>query len=142
MGMRKQAEELWQLHLEQMKILYQAYSLFGTRGENGVLLYLQHMARPMFPGELTNQLGLTTGRIANILKVLEQQGLVTRERDTVDRRRTLVKLTPKGEEVARQKSEAGIRRQEKMLEKFTDTEVDTMLQMVRHYLALAVQRGL
>ncbi len=141
MGRRQQAEELWQLYLEQMKLLYEAYSLFGTRGERGVLLYLDHLDRPVFPGELTNQLGLTTGRIANILKGLEQNGLITREQDAVDRRRIQVKLTARGRTVARQKNEAGIQRQEKMLAKFSEEEAGAMLQTVRRFLALAIQRG-
>ena len=68
MDERKLGEALWKVHLEHMRALDCVVERSYTRGETGVLLYLYHISRPLFPGELTEKLGLTTGRIANILR--------------------------------------------------------------------------
>ena len=105
----KLGEEVWCRHISGMRALEQLIDLSGTRGESGVLLFLYHANRPAHPGELTEKLGLTTGRIANILKVLEQSGLIERTADASDRRRVQVALTPQGEEAARTRHEAAMR---------------------------------
>lgn len=48
------------------------------------------------PSELAKKLRVTAGSIAQLLKSLEQQGLIQRTNDKTDRRVTLVTLTPKG----------------------------------------------
>jgi DNA-binding MarR family transcriptional regulator len=49
---------------------------------------------PMTAGELANASGLTAGALTTALDRLEQAGYATRVRDTADRRRVLVELTP------------------------------------------------
>ena len=48
----------------------------------------------MTAGALAEELGLTTGAVTTLLDRLEKAGYVSRARDTVDRRRVLVQLTP------------------------------------------------
>lgn len=100
MDANKMGEAQWTAHLDRIRVLYEVVEQSQTRGENGVLLYLYHVDRPMFPGELTEKLGLTTGRIANILKELEKSRLVVRKPDGADKRRVQVYLTPAGEAAA------------------------------------------
>lgn len=104
----KLGEALWTMHLDHMRLLEEIVERSGTRGESGVLLYLYHTGRPMFPGELTEKLGLTTGRIANILRSLERSELVVRTPDGLDKRRVLVALTPAGEEAAERRNAEAI----------------------------------
>jgi len=86
----------------------------GTRGETAVLLFLSHRrggpGRPetdacLTPGVLAAALGLSSARVANILKSLERKGRVERLHDTVDRRRVLVRLTPAGQKEVRRRGE-------------------------------------
>jgi len=51
---------------------------------------------PMTAGSLASQAGLTSGAMTTALDRLEQSGYVRRTRDSVDRRRVLVELTPEG----------------------------------------------
>lgn len=107
MDAAKLGEAMWMMHIEHMRVLDEIVEHSRTRGESGVLLYLYHIGRPMYPGELTEKLGLTTGRIANILKVLEGSGLIVRTPDAIDKRRVCVALTPEGEmQAMRQNAEA------------------------------------
>jgi DNA-binding MarR family transcriptional regulator len=49
---------------------------------------------PMTAGSLAEESGLTTGAVTFILDRLEEAGMVTRRRDTEDRRRVWVEIVP------------------------------------------------
>ncbi len=49
---------------------------------------------PMTAGHLAEESGLTTGAVTFILDRLEEAGMVTRRRDTQDRRRVWVEIVP------------------------------------------------
>jgi DNA-binding MarR family transcriptional regulator len=49
---------------------------------------------PMTAGQLAEESGLTTGAVTFILDRLEASGMVTRRRDTEDRRRVWVEIVP------------------------------------------------
>ena len=68
----------------------------SLRGENAVLTYLVHHSAQIHPSELAEKLSLVPGRMTDILKILEKKGMIRREKDPEDRRRVLVKITPKG----------------------------------------------
>ena len=85
------------LHVTHLKELYRLSSHITTPGEDGLLLCLYASDRPMLSGELVERMGLTTGRVANILKMLEAKGLVDREQDRQDRRKVHIALTPAGQ---------------------------------------------
>jgi DNA-binding MarR family transcriptional regulator len=53
-----------------------------------------HREEPVTPGYLAERSGLTTAAVTTVLDRMERAGYVTRERDTQDRRRVLVRLTP------------------------------------------------
>lgn len=72
----------------------------SVEGENGVLLYIFNngeAGKKVLPGDLVKELGISFGRITNILKVLEKKGYVQKEQDCMDRRRVYVSLTEEGE---------------------------------------------
>src|ERR1700735_5660045 len=49
---------------------------------------------PLTAGRLAEESGLTTGAVTFILDRLEEAGMVTRRRDTEDRRRVWVEIVP------------------------------------------------
>ena len=53
---------------------------------------------PMTAGHLAEESGLTTGAVTFILDRLEEAGMVTRRRDTEDRRRVWVEIVPAAQE--------------------------------------------
>lgn len=56
----------------------------------------------MTAGELARASGLTTGAVTRLLDRVERKGYARRVRDSVDRRRVLVELTPRARELARE----------------------------------------
>lgn len=136
MDATKLGEMLWTMHLENMRVLDEIVEKSRTRGESGVLLYLYHVNRPMFPGELTEKLGLTTGRIANILRVLEESGLVVRTPDALDKRRVEVSLTPEGEALAEKRNREAIDFHARLLEQLQEDEARQFLAMLKRMVAI------
>ena len=53
---------------------------------------------PISAGRLAEETGLTTGAVTFILDRLEEAGMVTRRRDTEDRRRVWVEIVPEAQE--------------------------------------------
>jgi DNA-binding MarR family transcriptional regulator len=53
---------------------------------------------PLTAGRLAQESGLTTGAVTFILDRLEEAGMVTRRRDTEDRRRVWVEIVPAARE--------------------------------------------
>lgn len=68
----------------------------ARRGESGVLHGLACSASPLTPSELATLGHLSSARVANVLRSLEEKGLVTREHSQADRRRVTVSLTEAG----------------------------------------------
>ena len=131
MDSMKLGETLWMIHLEYMRSLEKIVEKSRVRGESGVMLYLYHVGRPMYPGELTEKLGLTTGRIANILKELEESNLIVRATDRLDKRRVRVALTPEGEARAKQLNAEAVAFHAGLLEHLSPEEAQQFLNMLR-----------
>ena len=68
----------------------------SARGKYGALHILYQKGAPCSAGCLAEVLGLTPGRVANVLRVLEKEGHIVREKDKGDRRRIMVSLTSSG----------------------------------------------
>ena len=72
------------------------------KGENGILqtlfIYEEIHQKNLTPGELCAIQQLTSGRIASTLKNLEKKAFIKRMMAEDDRRKTIIKLTEKGDE--------------------------------------------
>ena len=68
----------------------------SMRGEHFVLAYLAKHGGSAITSEISNEMGISSARIAATLNTLEAKGLVTRRIDERDRRRILVELTEAG----------------------------------------------
>ena len=136
MDATKLGEALWTIHLEHMRVMDEIVERGCLRGESGVLLYLYQVGHPLFSGDLTEKLGLTTGRIANILRVLEKNGMIARTPDAQDKRRVCVALTPAGEAYARQKNADAVAFNQQLLSRLDPSEVQSFLDTLRRIAAL------
>lgn len=65
-------------------------------GETGILTYLHLYKNAALAGEISRDLGITTGRTAIALKNLEKKGLIRRGSSEGDRRCVVVHITEAG----------------------------------------------
>ena len=129
------AEQLGQMNLEHLKELYRLGESLTVQGEEGVLFCLYHARRSMLPGEIMARMGLTTGRVANILRQLEGKGLILRMQDAGDRRRVHVSLTEQGEALANRRYLEFTRRHQALLSYLGDADAREMLRLMQRCLS-------
>jgi len=76
----------YQPHLDQLGITYPQYIALMVLWENDEITV----------NEITQKLILNTNTVTPLLKRMEAQGLITRQRSSTDERKVIVKLTDKG----------------------------------------------
>ena len=74
----------------------------SMHGEQFMLFCISKHEGSVIPSEISNEMGISTARIAAALKNLESKGMITRIIDKNDRRKILVNLTEAGYEQAKQ----------------------------------------
>lgn len=79
------------------------------QGELKMMACLSVHGPKMSPGDLSRQLGLSSGRTSIVIASLEKKGYIVRERMEQDQRRVEVKLAPKGQDVLNRLKEQGVR---------------------------------
>ena len=73
----------------------------SMHGESVILRFLSETEEMgVIPSEISNEMQISSARIATTLNSLERKGLITRQIDVADRRRILVSLTQAGKEHA------------------------------------------
>lgn len=90
------AENLCDIHFLYSKDLSNVFEQHSTRGEEAALFWLSRLESPVSAGELAAKLGITSGRIANILSSLDRKKFIERRRSSLDRRQIDVILTEAG----------------------------------------------
>lgn len=70
-------------------------------GIGAVLGLLYHSKDTVTAGKISEMLGISTARVAVLLKKMVSKGLVTKERSPIDARITIVKLTEFGAETTK-----------------------------------------
>ncbi|MFA7075432.1 MAG: MarR family winged helix-turn-helix transcriptional regulator [Candidatus Izemoplasmatales bacterium] len=69
-----------------------------SKGELGTLLYLVKENDDAVVGDISKRLGLTSGRMASVLKRLESKEFIVKKRSIGDKRVTIVSSTKKGQD--------------------------------------------
>ncbi len=99
MNYTEMAEELLEMHVQlRGREVNQEMEVYA-RGEIRALSFLYDNGQKAYPGELSQEMGVSTARIAVLIKRMEEKGWVTRSADTQDSRHIIVSLTPAGMEV-------------------------------------------
>ncbi|HEX3078603.1 MAG TPA: MarR family transcriptional regulator [Lachnospiraceae bacterium] len=93
---------------EYMEVMYQMRKRSAQKhindsmhGENFVLHYISMHEGNVVPSDISNEMGITSARIAATLNSLEGKGFISRRIDAQDRRRILIDLTDAGKEQAK-----------------------------------------
>ncbi len=70
----------------------------SVRGENMALAIISKNGGSIYPKDIEEMMGVSSARVAKIIKGLEEKKLVIRKPDSKDKRKTLVILTDLGKE--------------------------------------------
>ena len=84
------------LHIENARGLTKLSYQFVSSGESGVLLWLREQKDEIFAVDIIDHFGLTPGRVANIVKKLEERGFIERQHSFQDLRKYCIRLTESG----------------------------------------------
>ena len=136
MDYQDMAKRLCRLSLDKMQEIKLLGEQLIQKGEDAVLLCLIRQDQPLLSGQLKELTGLSTGRVANLLKVMEEKGLVARSADWDDKRRVQVVLTAYGREQAEQVCRETAWRNEVLLRKLGNDDAANMLRLLERCLNL------
>lgn len=74
----------------------------SMHGEHFVLFYISQHEGNVIPSDISNEMQITSARIAATLNSLESKGLIIRRIDAKDRRRILIDITDEGRKMVRE----------------------------------------
>jgi DNA-binding MarR family transcriptional regulator len=86
---------------------------------------------PISAGRLAEESGLTTGAVTFILDRLEEAGMVTRRRDTEDRRRVWVEMVPEAQEQLKDLHQPVAEEMREVAQRFKADELATVRDFMR-----------
>lgn len=96
MNVQDYAEKLNRLDIEHPQALKRIRTMLSSGGEDGVLRWMDLRQQDTYAMDISEHFGLTAGRVANIIKKLEERGYVKRLTDSDDQRRARLFLTEGG----------------------------------------------
>ena len=128
------ANELCAMHTEYAGTMNRLLEAYVSRGEDGVLVWMADKGGCVYATEIGTCLDLSAGRVANIIKQLEQKGYVIRKRDEEDLRRIEIQLTDEGRSTAAQIREASLLRHQQILERLGEQDAGELVCIARRVL--------
>lgn len=111
-----------------------------AQGEMAMLASIVFGAGETTPGELSENLELTTARVANTLNSLEDKGLVERIHDKVDRRRVFVRITEKGRKAVEKAQKEAAEELNLFLEALGEEDAKEYIRLMRKMRKLMLEK--
>ena len=133
MDYRALAEQLLDLQaLLRLDPVNQQVSIF----EKGTFLALQYLShqKTVHPKELSQQMAVSSARIAALLNHMENEGLIVRSPDPNDNRQVTVSLTARDEQLIKKKKEEVVNIMAKALEELGPEEAEIYLRIQTKFL--------
>ena len=127
--LERMVAKMTEMQYEYAKELFSLINQATSMGEERVLTYLYNVQDNALPGQLTEELQLSTGRIANILKQLEKKEYIERQRGDQDKRSVIVSLTEKGRQFAAQKYQENVQSHRMMIELLGEEDTKEFLRI-------------
>jgi DNA-binding MarR family transcriptional regulator len=108
-------------------------------GEIFVLKYIAYQTNGVIPSEISHEMNVTSARIATALNSLENKGLIIREIDKKDRRKIIVKITQKGEELTEKHWQSAVEEVAKMLNLLGEHDTREFIRILGRFAELTNQ---
>lgn len=104
------------------------------KGEGRLLCLLLENEGGMLSGHIGEATGITTGRVANLLKQLEAKGLIERGQGATDKRQTVVSLTEAGRERAEAIKQLNVTQEIEVLKTLGKENAQALLKLFGAYI--------
>lgn len=115
------------LHQIHYALFFEECAAFGITPVQYGLLTILSTSPDADQVTLANALGIDRTNVADVLRRLEQGGLIRRRRSVEDRRMVLARLTPQGEDMVERMHPFMARAQERLLSELSGAERDAFL---------------
>lgn len=99
------------------------------QGQKRIIRYLQEHPEGAYPSDLAANCSVGSGRIGNVLKELERKGILKRDKDPHDKRKTITKLTKKGIAYSNMMRNLFINRFERLFDLYGEEKFDEYLSL-------------
>ena len=99
------ADRLFRSTLTLFKLKSQKHFNEVFHGETPALLCIANHEGDVLPSVIRQEMAVSSARVAATLNSLESKGLITRQIDTSDRRKILVRLTEDGKDIVEQRQQ-------------------------------------
>lgn len=103
----------------------------SMHGENFVLFFISQNEGKVIPSDISNEMGITSARVAATLNGLEKKGLIIRAIDAEDRRRILIELTDLGREQVQRQYETILNMTTNMLEYLGENDSKQLIRIMK-----------
>ena len=101
------------------------------KGKGFILAYLEEANSEVLAGDLAKEMGVSTARIAALLKTMDKEGLISRCNSPQDARRTIVKITPAGIQWINEAREQIVQNMELLLDKVGKDDLEEFIRVSR-----------
>jgi len=102
-----------------------------SHGERRILGYLTFEKNEVTSGELSENLNLSTPRVASALNSLSKKGFIERNRDVKDKRMVIVSITETGRHFVQEEHEDAMKMIEKTLKKLGEHDATEFVRIIK-----------
>jgi DNA-binding MarR family transcriptional regulator len=117
------------------------FKLLGVNRTDGRCLDVIDQRPGLTAGELATAVGLSPGAVTTAIDRLEDRGLVTRTRDSADRRRVTLELTPEAKRRAWEAYGPLGEMSGPFIQELSDKDLETIVAFLRHGMEINQRRA-
>ena len=129
--------------LENMQSLHKArpqkHINEALQGEAFVLHFIAHQNRDVLPSDISQEMDVSSARVAAALNKLENKELITRQNDDKDRRKVIVKVTKKGKDLADKQYDEVLNAAAKLLSALGENDAKEYLRITKKMADMALK---
>lgn len=112
----------------------------SMRGEYFALQFIARLGGEVLPGEICEEMDVSSARVAATLNSLENKGLITREINKSDRRQIIVRLTQNGQELADTHMQEILREAAMILSQLGEYDAKEFIRIIRKLVDIIPKR--
>lgn len=131
MNSREKAEEFLNLMFEKNKKCLVEKTKDLSQGEKGCLFYLTFVENDISASRLSEVLNVSMPRIVSLINTLETKGLIIKNCDQNDKRKTIITITDFGKKIVLDKKEEVISKLSNIIDALGENEFNEYIRLTK-----------